>query len=98
MGRRILQIHKIMNNKTPSCLKDKLPPNRRSFFNSPLFNVFREIKFESNRYKNSFFPDAISSWNRIISHFDFPSFDSLRDRGLTFSDPRIKVFLVYTIL
>ena len=27
MGRRILQIHKIMNNKTPSYLKDKLPPN-----------------------------------------------------------------------
>ena len=25
MGRRILQIHKIMNNKTPSYLKDKLP-------------------------------------------------------------------------
>ena len=27
MGRRILQIHKIMNSKTPSYLKDKLLPS-----------------------------------------------------------------------
>ena len=29
MCRRILQIHKIMNNMTPSYLKDKLPPKHR---------------------------------------------------------------------
>ena len=50
MSRRILQIHKIINNKTPSYLKDKLPPNHRPFFNIPLFNVFREIKFKTDRY------------------------------------------------
>ena len=33
MVRRILQIHKIMNSKTPSYLKDKLPPKHRPFFN-----------------------------------------------------------------
>ena len=27
--RRILQIHKIINNKTPHYMKDKLPPNRK---------------------------------------------------------------------
>ena len=75
MCRRISQIHKIMNNKTPSYLKDKLPPNRRPF----LVNVFREIKFKTDRYKNSFFPHAISSWNISISHFEnFPSFDRLK--------------------
>ena len=30
--RRVLQIHKIMNNKTPSYLKDILPPKHRPFF------------------------------------------------------------------
>ena len=40
MCRRIFQIHKIMNNKAPSYLKDKLPPKHRSF----LYNVFRKIK------------------------------------------------------
>ena len=54
-SRRILQIHKIVNNKTPSYLKDKLPPNHRPFFNRPLFNVFLEIKLKTERYKNSFF-------------------------------------------
>ena len=37
MCRRILQIHKIMNNKTPSYLKDKQPPKHRPF----LFNVLK---------------------------------------------------------
>ena len=75
MCRRILQIHKIMNNKTPSYLKDKLPPKHRPF----LFNVVRKIKCKTNRYMNSFFPRAISSWNLVISHFEvFPSSDSLK--------------------
>ena len=54
MGRRILQIHKIVNNKTPSYLSDKLPPNCRA----------------SNRYMISFFSDAVASWNIFIKHFD----------------------------
>ena len=91
MSRRILQIHKIMNNKTPSYLKDKLPPNHRPFFNRPLFNVLREIKFKTDRYKNSFFPQAISSWNKIISHFeDFPSLDCLKGHVLSFFRPKNK--------
>ena len=40
--RRILQIHKIFNNKTPSYLKDKLPPNRRVLFGGVFRNTFRE--------------------------------------------------------
>ena len=66
MGRRILQIHKIFNNKTPSYLNDKLPPNCRTLFSGNTRNTFREIICKSNRYMNSFFPDAISSWNIFI--------------------------------
>ena len=36
--RRILQVHKIINRRTPIYLRDKLPPNRRSF----LSTVFRK--------------------------------------------------------
>ena len=92
MGRWILQIHKIMNNRTPSYLKDKLPPpNHRALSNRPLVNVFREIKIKSDRNKNSFFPDAISSWNKIISHFgDFPSFDILKNYVISFFRPKKK--------
>ena len=84
IGRPNLQIHNIMNNKTPSYLNDKLPSKHRPLFNTPLFNVSREIKIKTNRYMNIFFPHAISSWNIIISHFeDFPSFDSLKDHVLS---------------
>ena len=70
MCRRVLQIHKIINEKTPSYLKDKLHPNHRPF----LVSVFREVICRTNRYSHSFFPDAIVSWNRIITDFeDFPS-------------------------
>ena len=75
-GRRILQIHKIFNNKTPSYLNEKLPTNCRALFSGNTRNTFHEIICKSNRYMNSFFPDAISSWNIFIKHFDdVPSFD-----------------------
>ena len=78
----------LMSNKTPFYLKDKLPPNHRPF----LFNVFRVITFRTDRYKNSFFPHAISCWNIFISHFeDFPSIDSLKDHVLSLFRPKIKI-------
>ena len=93
MCRCIFQIHKIMNNKAPSYLKDKLPPKHRSF----LYNVFRKIKCKTNRYMNSFFPHAISSWN-IISYFEvLQSFDSLKDHVSSFFRQSPKVFLAYMI-
>ena len=92
MCRRVLQIHKIMNNKTPSYLKEKLPPNRRPYlFSADVSNTFREIKCKSERYRNSFFPDAIASWNIFIKHFDnVPSFDALKGHLLSFFRPESK--------
>ena len=87
MCRRILQIHKIINKKTPFYLKEKLPPNRRP----PLTNAFREIKCKSNRYMNSFFPDAIASWNIFIPHFEnFPSIKRIKDHLISFFRPKTK--------
>ena len=40
MSRRILQIHKIIDKKTPVYLREKLPPNHRHF----LSRVFRDTK------------------------------------------------------
>ena len=73
--RRVFQIHKISTNQRPSYLRDKLPPKSTSLFNGNNRNTFRYIKCKSNRYMNNFFPDAISSWNTFITHFnDVPSF------------------------
>ena len=50
--RRILQIHKIKNNTTPSYLKDKLPPNRRPLYRSTNSHTFHGIrcKTSSNQF------------------------------------------------
>ena len=50
--RRILQIHKIVSNKTPSYLKDKLPRNRRPLYSqNNNLNTFHEIRCRSSRYE-----------------------------------------------
>ena len=90
MVRRILNIHKIINNKTPSYLKHKLPPNHRPF----LSNIFRAVKCRTDRYMNSFFPHAIDSWNIVITDFeDLPLFDSLKKHLLSFFRSKKVVFL-----
>ena len=54
LSRRILQVHKIVDGKTPSYLREKLPQRRNVLINLP--NVFHEIKYGTDRYLNSFFP------------------------------------------
>ena len=40
---------------------------------------------------NSFFPDAIASWNIFIKYFDdIPSFDILKEHANTFFRPKSK--------
>ena len=73
----MLQIHKIVDGRNPSYLRDKMPPNRRNLAN--LRCVFQDIKCRTDRYFNSFFPDAISVWNNIISNFEYlPTFGRLK--------------------
>ena len=82
---------KIYNNMSPSYLKDKLPPNSWALFSGNIRNTFREIICKSNRHKYSFFPDAISSWNTFIKHFDnVPTFAILRKHIITFFRPQMK--------
>ena len=89
MCRRVLQVHKIVNKKTPLYLHGKLPPNRSNLINLP--NIFQEIRCRTGRFIDYFFPDAISSWNNIISHFqNLPSFDGLKDHILSLIRPEHK--------
>ena len=74
---RILQIYKISGNKTPSYQKRE--STCKALFSGNIRNTFREIICKSNSFKNSFFPDAIASWNIFIKHFDdYPSFQVLK--------------------
>ena len=97
--RRILQIHKIVSNKTPSYLKDKLPPHRIPLYSlNKNINTFHEIRCRSSRYMISFFPDAIAAWNNVITHFEnIPSINILKDHILSLIRPKKRTFLAYMI-
>ena len=76
---------------TPSYLRDKLPPIRRLLYRFGNTNTFHEIRCKTSRYKNSFFPDAINSWNNIITNFqNLPPFTSLKAHILSLIRPKIK--------
>ena len=89
MIRRILQLHKIVDGKTPSYLREKLPRNRNVLINLP--NVFHEIKYGTDRYLNSFFPDATKNWNNIITDFKgLPTFEDLKKHLISLYRPDVR--------
>ena len=89
--RRILQIHKIVNNKTPFYLKNKLPRLRRSLYKQNNTTTFYEIRCKSSRYMNGFFPDGIKAWNNAIVHFpNIPSINILKSHILSLIRPEKK--------
>ena len=90
--RRILQLYKIANSMTPSYLHDKLPPRKRAFlFSNNETLLFRELRCHSQRYANSFFPDAVSLWNKVIDHFTvMPSIGSLKSHVISLIRPPTK--------
>ena len=75
--RRAIQVHKIINNSTLSYLKDKLPPNCREIFSGNIRSTFHDFFCKSNRYRNSFFPDVIASWNIFMEIFKYKEVPSL---------------------
>ena len=95
--KRILQTHKIVINKVPLYLNDKLPPFRRPLYSQNYSNTFYEISCKSFRYMNSFFPDAITSWNKVITHFhNIPSVGILKDHIISLIRPEKKnIFGIY---
>ena len=86
MCKRMLQLHKIIDDRTPEYLRTKLPPNRNVVINLP--NVFHEIRCRTDRFKNSFFPNAVTIWNNIIGSFqNLPSFEDLKKHILSLIRP-----------
>ena len=75
--RRVLHFCKIMNKNTLSYLKEKLPPNRREMFSGKVRTTFHTILCKSNRYVNSFFPEAIVSWNFFMEIFKYKEVPSI---------------------
>lgn len=82
---------------TPSYLKNKLPRHRRPLYRRNNVNSFHEIMCNFNRYKNSFFPDGIKTWNTVIDLFpELPTMNILKKFILSLIRPKKKsIFDIY---
>ena len=65
MFRRLTQFYKIRNGLTPDYLKSPIPPLRERLFGYRSTNTIRTIPCRTDRYKKTFYPDTIVSWNNI---------------------------------
>ena len=63
--RRLTQFYKIMNGLTPSYLLEPVPDPLTHLFGSRSTNVLPCIPCRNDRYKNSFYPDAVEKWNSV---------------------------------
>jgi len=89
--RRILQVHKISKHQSPKYLHDKLPRHRKPLYMHKNVNIFHEFRCNSSRYSNSFFPDAVKAWNKVITHFpNIPTITVLKRHILSLIRPNKK--------
>ena len=83
---RLIQMYKIVNLHTPSYLRDKLPPRSNPFAQAP--HTFKEFRIRTERFRNTFFPDAIKQWNIVISDFaEMPELKIFKSHLLSFYRP-----------
>ena len=68
-GRRLIQFFKIHRRLSPPYLFDNLPPKRRLLYGKINPDIYHDLPCKTLRYKNSFFPDAIKSWNNLTMEF-----------------------------
>ena len=94
MSRRILQLHKIVDCKTPLYLREKLPQmGNKSSAILPQVNILNQFpaKYGTDRYLHSFFPDATKNWNYIITDFkELPTFEALKKHLISLYRPAIR--------
>ena len=63
--RRLVQFFKIQNNITPEYLKSPVPSPRSQLFATRSGIELPHINAKRDYYKNSFYPNAITSWNNF---------------------------------
>ena len=63
--RRLTVFYKIMHSLTPQYLVDPVPPTRRHLFGTSIRNQLHPVRWRTQRFLNSFYPDAVKSWNNL---------------------------------
>ena len=54
-----------MHGLTPKYLVDPVPPLRRHLFGTSIRNELHHMRWRNLRFKNSFYPNAVLSWNNL---------------------------------
>ena len=63
--RRLTQFYKIVNGLTPPYLAEPVPPPRSHLYGTSVTNDLHPMKCRTQRFKNSFYPNAVECWNNI---------------------------------
>ena len=99
MSRRLSQFYKIMNGMTPMYMVNPVPKPRQNLYGFRSTNVIPLLKCRTNRFKKSFYPDAIKCWNNIGPEFrNTPSLSLFKSKILNLIRPAKKAYLILTTL
>ena len=63
-SRRLIMLYKILHNLTPTYLKTPIPQSQHNYALRRNLMI-PPIPCRIDKYKSSFYPDAISSWNKL---------------------------------
>ena len=89
--RRLIQFYKIQNNLVPSYLKEPIPVAREFMRTLRTQFILSEIKFNTDSYRDSFYPDSIRSWNRLGNEFrNSPTLKSFKSKMIALYRPPIR--------
>ena len=90
-ARRLLQFYKIKKGLTPAYLQVTLPHERALNVRNSNTILHREFRCNTTRYKNSFFPDTVRSYNNIGHEFtSSPSLSIFKKRIFNLIRPASK--------
>ena len=89
--RRLTVFYKIMHGLTPQYLVDPVPLSRRHLFGNFITNDLHPMRYRNQRFRNSFYPDAVSCWNDIgPEHRKLETIKSFKSTLTNIIKPQVK--------
>ena len=65
-SRRLVMSYKIVNNITPEYKRHHIPQLQRSMYSLREQRVIWQIKARTERFKNSFYPNCLNEWDKLL--------------------------------
>ena len=92
-SRRLTLFYKILNNLTPSYMKDPFPPQRPLQYCLRNQDVIGRIKARTEKFQSSFYPHCLSEWNKLDPEIRLaPSVAVFKKKLLSIIRPPAKSF------